>query len=61
MEQKEMIELAKKAIEKNWDYDAVYYGDDLYGHEEDAEQVWDYIAECKLIGMVAFDEKYKAV
>lgn len=47
--EKEIAELAIKCIEKNWDYEALKYGDDLYGIEHYASQVWEYVEECKEI------------
>jgi len=54
-----MVRLASKAFDKGWDYETLYYGDDLYGHESDADDVWEYIVELKAIGSIAFYEKYK--
>jgi hypothetical protein len=59
MEQKKkMIKIARRAIEKGWDFETLKYGDDMYGKESLAEYVWDYVEECKRIGTTAFDAKY---
>lgn len=59
MEKSEKVWLASKAAEKGWNYETLKYGDDLYDHEEDVEDVWGYVEEYKSIGSVAFREKYK--
>jgi hypothetical protein len=61
MEQKEMIRIALRAIDKKWDFETLKYGDDMYGKESLAEDVWDYVEECERIGREAFDAKYAAV
>ncbi len=59
MELKDKIWLASKCAEKGWDYETLKYGDDLYGHENDTDDVWEFVEEYKNIGSVAFKEKYK--
>jgi len=59
MNDKEIIRIAKTAIDKKWDFDTLYYGDDLNGKEQFAESVWKYVVECEEIGTIAFNEKYK--
>lgn len=59
MEKLSMVQLAKKAIEKKWDFEQLKYGDDLYGKEHLADEVWDLVEECERIGTVAFNEKYQ--
>ena len=54
-----MVWLASKAFDKGWDYETLKYGDDLYGHEDDVDEVWNYVIELKQIGTIAFYEKYK--
>lgn len=54
----DMQKLAKRAIEKHWGFDALKYGDDLYGKENLAHDVWDLVEECQDIGMTAFEAKY---
>lgn len=58
MNLQEKVRLARKAIDKKWDYETLRYGDDLYGHEYDAEEIWDLVEECEEIGTVAFDAIY---
>lgn len=54
----ELSSLAKKAVQKNWSFEQLKYGDDLYGREHLADAVFELVEECKLIGTVAFNEKY---
>lgn len=58
MEDNIIQRLALKAVRKNWSYDDVKYGDDLYGHENDVELVMTYVDECKQIGIAEFCSKY---
>lgn len=58
MSEDEKIKLARKAIDKGWDYETLKYADDLYGREEFADDVWEYVEICKSIGTVAFDARY---
>ena len=58
MEQQEMIRIAKKAIEKRWDFETLKYGDDLYGKEKFADEIWFFVEECDDIGQAAFFAKY---
>ena len=58
MEYIEMARLAKRAVEKRWDFEQLKYGDDLYGKEDCAEAVWNFVEECQEIGMTAFVKKY---
>ena len=53
-----MLRLAKKAIEKGWNFEQLKYGDDLYGKECFADDVWEFVEECGRIGTVAFNVKY---
>jgi hypothetical protein len=59
MEEKDRIWIASKYGSKGYDYEALYYGDDLYGKEDLADEIWKYVTEYKEIGSVAFREKYK--
>ncbi len=59
MEKSQMVWIASKYAEKGYDYEQLKYGDDLYGKEELADGVWEYIEEFKNIGRIAFREKYK--
>ena len=61
MEQAEMVRLAKRAIEKRWSFEQLKYGDDLYGKEHLADEVWDFVEECQAIGMTAFDAMYPEI
>lgn len=58
MNKDEMIRIAKTAISKKWDFETLKYGDDLYGKEKFADDVWGYVEECEEIGTKAFYEKY---
>jgi hypothetical protein len=58
MEKSYMIDLALRCFNKKWDFETLKYGDDLYGKEEYAEQVWEYVEECEEIGRDAFIKKY---
>lgn len=59
MEESDIIWIATKAVSKGYNYEQVYYGDDLYGNEKYADEVWEYVTECKEIGITNFYEKYK--
>ena len=54
-----MIWIASKYAVKNLSFEKLKYGDDLYGKEEFAYEIWQYIEEHKEIGSIAFREKYK--
>jgi hypothetical protein len=58
MKVEEKIYLASKFAEKGWDYETCYYGDDLYGQEEEIDEIWEYVLEFKEIGRKQFKEKY---
>jgi len=53
-----MIRIAKRAIDKRMDFETMKYGDDLYGREQFADAVWQYVEECDEIGRKAFFTKY---
>lgn len=59
MEKSEMIWIASVAIGKNMDYETLKYSDYMYGKETLTEEVYQYVIECRKIGVVAFYEKYK--
>ena len=61
MEKKEMIKIASYAIMKDMDYETLCYSDILYGREKFADDIWDYVVECKEIGTTAFKEKYSDI
>lgn len=58
MTKAEIIYLASKCFDKGWDYEKLMYGDDLYGKENLADDVWEYVCELKDIGRTAFYIKY---
>ncbi len=58
MEQSEMIYIASKYAEKGYNFEQLKYGDDMYGKESLAEDVWEYVEEYMDLGRVAFREKY---
>ena len=53
MENGELIYLASKAFDKDWDYE------DLCNVTEYTDQVWEYVTEIRDYGMFNFKEKYK--
>lgn len=59
MEKKVMIWIASKYAEKGKNFHDLKYGDDLYGKEVLAEEIWQYVEEYKQYGSIAFREKYK--
>jgi len=62
MEYLEKINTAKRAIEKDYTYEDVCYSDDFYDEsnkDELIDQIWDLILECKEIGIVQWEHKYK--
>jgi hypothetical protein len=59
MEKQEMLWLASKAADKGWVFETLKYCDDLYGKEQYADEIWEYVDECRKIGTDAFYEKYK--
>jgi len=58
MELLEKIRIAKKVIDKRMDFEELYYCDDLYGHEDDADEIWELVEEHTEIGRVEFNKKY---
>ncbi len=58
MEKSELIYLASKAFDKRWDFETLTYGDDLYGKEQYADDVWEYVVELQEIGRTEFYIKY---
>lgn len=57
--EEELIYKATYAIAKGLDYEKLQYSDDMYGHEDETDEVWEYVVECEEIGTIAFKEKYK--
>jgi hypothetical protein len=58
MQKEEMIRIAKRAIAKKLDYETLKYSDDLFGKEQFADEVYEYVTECEVIGTVEFYKKY---
>lgn len=58
MDKKMMVIIAKKAIEKRWDFETLTYCDDMHGNEQFADDVWELVEECDKIGRNAFYIKY---
>ena len=58
MTKEEMLWLATYADHKGMDLETLYYCDDLYGKEDYADDVWEYVIELKDIGRTAFYKKY---
>ncbi len=59
MEKSKMLWIASKYAATGYSFEQLKYGDDLYGKEHLASEVWEYVEECKEIGHIAFREKYK--
>jgi hypothetical protein len=59
MEKSEMLWIATKYFGKGYSYEDLCYGDDLYGREQYADEIWEYVAELHDMGRIAFYEKYK--
>lgn len=66
MEKSDKIYIASKAAEKDWSYETLKYGDDLYHLDGNPEketildEIWEYVTEYEDFGSIAFREKYKA-
>ena len=58
MEESEKINIALKCVNKNWDFEDLKYCDDMYGNEQYAYDIWEYVTECEDIGKIAFIQKY---
>lgn len=54
-----MLWIASKYADKGYDFEQLKYGDDMYGKESLADEVWEYVNEYKQIGSIAFRKKYK--
>ena len=59
MTKQEMLWAATRAVGKGYSFEEMSYGDDLYGKEEFADEVGEYMTELQEIGRAAFYEKYK--
>ena len=58
----ELMEIALKHIEKGYDKEEMFYGDDLYdATPEEQDLCSDFYKECMRIGTVAFQEKITAL
>jgi hypothetical protein len=55
----ELIWIASEMFAKGYSGDSVRYSDDLYGNEDQFDEVKDYMDELSEIGRIAFYEKYK--
>lgn len=58
MTKEEMVRIAKRAVDKGWDYETLKYGDDMYGREDMTDEVWELVEECKTNGARDFYTKY---
>lgn len=64
MEHSEIIYMATKCVAKRWDYDQLYYCDDLFNEEEldvTANEIWDFVEEINQIGRDEFARKYDGI
>jgi hypothetical protein len=61
MTEVEKIFLASKAFSKNWDFEELKYGDDLYNKTHFADDIWKYLEEIEIIGVILFKNKYKDI
>lgn len=50
--------IASKCFAKGWSIDQLQYGDDLYGNEELAPEIWEIVEEIRDKGRKAFYEEY---
>ena len=58
MKTENMIQIALIAINKNYNYETLKYSDYMYGNEEFTDDVYNYVEDCKNIGLVAWKEKH---
>lgn len=59
MTKDEMIWIATKWFSKGYNIDDLRWSDDMYGHENQTDEVKEYYFELKDIGRITFYEKYK--
>lgn len=59
LSEEDMIWIATWAFSRSYDYVDVDYSDYMYGHEDQMEDVREYVEEIGEIGTLAFKEKYK--
>ena len=50
----EKAKLALKCVEKGWDCETLKYSDDLYGQEDEADDIWGLVESAKLHGTKFF-------
>ena len=58
MEKKEMVQIARTALDKNMDYETLKYSDYMYGKEKLTDDVWEYVLEAKDMGELWFHNTY---
>ena len=58
MREQDKIKVASIAVEKQFDFDELFYSDYMKGKEEFTEDVWKYVQEYKEKGLAAFYKKY---
>ena len=61
MTKEEMIYAASVALAKNMDLSTLRYSDLLYGKEDCADEVWEYVTEGKENGTTWFKSTYSDV
>ncbi|HUX57117.1 MAG TPA: hypothetical protein VMV77_09090 [Bacteroidales bacterium] len=59
LEKSDLIWIASKMFVKGYFGDMIRYSDDLYGNEDQYDEVNEYMEELSEIGRIAFYEKYK--
>lgn len=53
-----MIQIALSALEKNMDYETLYYSDYMYGKESLTDEVYEYVIKGRDNGVIWFREHY---
>lgn len=59
MKEKEMVQIARKAVRKDWSYDDLESSHEMQDLGLFVEDVMEYVIECEEVGTIAFEEKYK--
>lgn len=59
MTKEEKLWIATKWFQKGYDIDDLRWSDDMYGYENETDEVLEYYEELQDIGRIAFYEKYK--
>jgi len=54
MERAELFELASYALMKGYDYETMYYCDEMYGRGEYLDDVWEIVEEAHENGLAWF-------